>query len=96
MKGIIYKVTYCDGIMDMIHGNSYQTNVIHIPEIKAEINMETVREANDSYEEEINKVIPEKLGKVEISKKDANTIKIILKSKKLSKNLVEKYMDKIK
>lgn len=92
MKGIKYKVTYVEGMMEASHGMSYQTDVIHIPEIKAEINYGHVREENDDYTKEMNGVIPERLGEVEIDSDDVEKIKTILNAETVKQNIIDKYI----
>lgn len=92
MKGIKYRVTYCDGVMEKSHGMSYQTDVIHISELKAEINYETIRKENDDYTKEINDVIPTVLGEVDIDDEDIEKIKTILNASKIKKELIKKYI----
>lgn len=90
MKGIKYEVVYCDSAMDFIHGFSYKTTVIHIPELRAEINHSGIRKENDSYTEKINDVVPKKVGEVDISTEDAKKIKIILHQTEVMHDLMKR------
>jgi len=93
MKGIKYRVTYVEGMMEWSHGMSYQTDVIHIPEIRAEINHGHVRKENDDdYTKEINGVVPERLGEVEIDSDDIEKIKTILHAENVTQNIIDKYI----
>ena len=92
MKGIKYRVTYCEGVMEWSHGMSYQTDVIHIPELKAEINYDTIRKENDDYTKKMNDVIPTVLGEVDIDDEDVEKIKTILNASKIKKELIKKYI----
>ncbi len=94
MKGIKYKVTYVEGMMEWSHGMSYQTNVIHIPEIRAEINYGHIRKENDDYTKEMNGVVPERLEDVEIDSDDVEKIKTILHSENIMQNIIDKYIGK--
>lgn len=95
MKGIIYEVKYVEGVMDLIHGGGYISKVIHIPDIKAEVNKYAIREENDSYTEIINDMMPVKCGDIEIDEDDAIKIKSILDIKSTVTSICDKYMEKI-
>lgn len=96
MKGIKYRVTYCEGWMEKSHGMSYQTDIIHIPELKVEINYDNIRKENDDYTKEINDVIPTVLGEVDIEDGDVEKIKTILNTSIIKKELIKKYIEEDK
>jgi len=93
LKGRIYRVTYQD---DPIHSYTrYETNVIHIPELKAEINHTFIRKANDSYTKPMNGVKPIFVREIEINANDALRIETILKVKQIEKEIIKRYVPDI-
>ena len=92
MKGIKYQVTYVESVMDWMHGNSYRTEIIYIPELKVTINYLVIRKDDQDYTKPINKVIPKNLGEVEIDDKDIEKIKTIINTEKVKKELIKKYI----
>jgi len=91
MKGIKYEVTYLEGgVLGLSHNNYYTTVIIHIPELKAEINYKMIRPENGSYTKKINGVKPKKIGEVDISNKDVEKIKKVLEYREMQYDIMER------
>jgi len=92
MKGIKYRVRYVEGVMDWMHGNYYETDVIYIPELEVTINYLIISKGKEDYTKPINEVMPKKLGEVEIDDKDIAKIKSVVDVEQVKKELIKKYI----
>lgn len=92
MKGIKYRVRYVEGMMDLMHGNYYETNVIYIPELEVTMNYLIISKGKEDFTKPINEVIPTNLGEVEIDDKDIKKIKSVVDVEETKKELIKKYI----
>ena len=93
MIGELLKVRYTESISAYVHDEFYDTVIVYIPELNAEINHSTIHSTCDKYlREPINGVRPEKVGEIEIDEADAKLIETIIKQEGIKKTLIDKYI----
>lgn len=101
--GIVYKVRYC---ADFLHGEYYDTLVIHIPHLHIEINHACIRRENEDGYESANGVSSTKIKEIKWdngSDDDMAELRIIQeivdereRLDGLEKNILNKYKNEIK